>query len=75
MYLYIPVKQTLTAPELGRYTTFAVSVYQLTETGSRLIASVPDVSTDEAVVSVLACRCTAGQLDPAQLLDVVEDFI
>lgn len=75
MYLYIPVKQTLTAPELGEYATFAVSAYRLTETGSRLITSVPDVSTDEAVVSVLACRCTAGQLDPAQLLDVVEDFI
>lgn len=75
MYLYIPVKQTLTSPELGQYATFAVSVYQLTESGARFITSVSDVSADEAVVSMLACRCTAGQLDPAQLLDVVEDFI
>lgn len=75
MYLYIPVKQTLSSPDLGEYSSFAFFAYQITENGAELITSISDVSVDEAVVSVLACRCTAGQLDPRQLLDVVEDFI
>lgn len=75
MYLYIPVKQTLASPYLGAYQSFAVNVFRMTEHGLRFVTSVPDVSLDEGLVSVLACRCTAGQLDPAHLPDVVEDFI
>lgn len=75
MYLYIPVKETLTSPYMGQYDSFAVAAYQVTEKGTRLVTSISDVSLDESLVSVLACRCTAGQLDPMQLPDVVEDFI
>lgn len=75
MYLYIPVKETLTSPYLGQYDSFAVAVYRVTEAGDQFITSISDVSVDESLVSVIACRCTAGQLDPQQLPDVVEDFI
>ena len=36
---------------------------------------ISDVSWDRAFVVALARRCTAAQLDPCHLLDVVEDAI
>lgn len=36
---------------------------------------ISDVSLDRAFVEALARRCTAAQLDPCHLLDVVEDAI
>ena len=36
---------------------------------------VPDISCDHLFVSRLAVKCTVGQLDPEQLLDVVYDAL
>ena len=55
---------------LGR-TTYGI----LVEDGRGCAAVVPRISCDRAFVSRLAERCTAGQLDPEQLLDVVMDAL
>ena len=39
------------------------------------IAAVEDVSCDKRFLSVLAEKCTAGQLDPIHIFDVVLDAI
>lgn len=36
---------------------------------------ISDVSVDPVRVLRLAARCTACQLDPSQLMDVVEDLL
>ena len=36
---------------------------------------IPDVSCDYIFVSRLAVKCTAGQLEPEQLLDVIYDAL
>lgn len=75
MYTYRVVCQKLSAPELGPYTTYGIlaardlrgcqpgrAVYLRRIVGPRLRRG-------------LARRCTAAQLDPCHLLDVVEDAI
>lgn len=41
----------------------------------QVVQFISDVSLDRALVEALARRCTAAQLDPCHLLDVVEDAI
>lgn len=41
----------------------------------QVVQFISDVSLDRAFVEALARRCTAAQLDPCHLLDVVEDAI
>ena len=42
---------------------------------ARQIACVEDISCDGDAVAALAARCTAGNLSPMHLLDVVEDWL
>ena len=41
----------------------------------RKLRFISDVSVDPVRVLRLAARCTAFQLDPSQLMDVVEDLL
>ena len=41
----------------------------------QVVQFISDVSLDRALVEALARRCTAAQLEPCHLLDVVEDAI
>lgn len=70
---YQIVKQALETPELGRYVSYGIEAVALPD--GRRLAFVSDVSTDPAFAANLAERCTEGQLDPAQLLDVVLDAL
>ena len=65
VYTYRVVCQKLSAPELGPYITYGILAAR----------DLCDVSLDRAFVEALARRCTAAQLDPCHLLDVVEDAI
>ena len=67
VYTYRVVCQKLSAPELGSYTTYRGC--------QQVVQFISDVSLDRAFVEALARRCTAAQLDPCHLLDVVEDAI
>lgn len=70
-YAYIPVQETLTSDELGTYVTYGISVRAVDEE----IAFVSDVSTEFEEIRHLTDVCTAEQLDPEQLSDVLEDFL
>lgn len=73
MYLYLSKRQRLYRKEIGLYSTFGIGVWRIPSV--RPAAFLPDVSTDGRAVFRLALRCTLGQLDPRQLMDVVEDFL
>lgn len=75
MFLYIPVEEQLTSPYVGAYRSFGIAVFRITAQRRQKLAFISDVSTDEAVTSLIACRCTREQLEPVHLRNVVEDFI
>ena len=70
-YRYVPIMETLENEELGRYVTYAISV----QNADGEIGRVSDVSTDPEEVRELANICTEQDLDPEQLLDIIEDFL
>lgn len=73
MIRYQIVRQELETPELGRYVSYGIEAVALP--GGQRLAFVSDISTDPSFAADLADRCTAGALDPAQLLDVVLDAL
>ena len=75
MFRYILVQEELVAPQIGPYRSFGIAAQRNDPTGWQQIAFVSDVSVDRAFVERLAAQCSAGQLDPIQLLDVVEDVL
>ena len=70
-YKYVPVQETLTTDELGSYVTYGLSVRAVEEE----IAFVSDVSTVYEEIERLADICSAKQLDPVHLEEVVQDFL
>ena len=70
-YQYVPVRETLTSDELGTYATYSMSVRTVEEE----IAFVSDITTDYEEIERLADLCTAKELDPLHLEDVVQDFL
>ena len=70
-YLYEAVRHTAISEEIGNYVTYGIRV---SEDGFEL-GFTPDVSTDMETVVRLAANCTAGQLDPIHLGDVIEDLL
>ena len=72
VYTYRVVCQKLSAPELGPYGILAARDLRGCQ---QVVQFISDVSLDRALVEALARRCTAAQLDPCHLLDVVEDAI
>ena len=73
VYIYRAVRQELSTPETGPYTTFGILALRL-EAGQKVCLTA-DVSTSRSFAADLADRCTAGQLDPRQLNDVIEDAL
>lgn len=74
MILYLPVKQQLFHPDIGSYTTYGIVAIPVLGR-KRKSCFVGDVSVSLTKVAALALRCNIGRLDPAQLEDVVEDFL
>lgn len=68
---YVAVKETIESEELGRYTSFGISV----RVAGREIRRIRDVSTDEEAVVRLTRLCTELKLSPEHLDDVVDDFL
>ena len=75
VYTYRVVCQKLSAPELGPYITYGILAARDLRGCQQVVQFISDVSLDRALVEALARRCTAAQLDPCHLLDVVEDAI
>ena len=74
MYLYWMKKQALFHPDIGHYNSYGIGAWTLPP-HIKEAAFIPDVSTQMSAVLHLAVKCTLAQLDPEQLLDVVEDFL
>lgn len=68
-YRYIAVAHTSACTP----STYGIRALQSTPSGWVECAFIPDVALDHAFVETLAQKCTDGQLDPVQLMDVVLD--
>ena len=75
MYLYIPLKRKLYDVECGQYITVGLYAFSLMPFRCRPIVSIPDLSPRFGDVLRLAFRCTADQLRPYQLKDVIDDYL
>ncbi len=75
MFLYIPLKERLFAPELGHYTSCGILVLERTDEGFVYHTFVSDVYTDCKAVCKLTALCNREQLCPVHLMDVIEDFL
>lgn len=62
-------------PETGPYATFGILALRLEAGQWQKVCLIADVSTSRSFAADLADRCTAGQLDPRQLNDVIEDAL
>ena len=69
------VRQKLSTPETGPYTTFGILALRLEAGQCQKVCLAADVSTSRRFAADLADRCTAGQLDPRQPNDVIEDAL
>lgn len=74
-YRYRPVKQLLSDPDLGGYTTYGIHVFIHTPSGRVQSTLLHDISCDPNFVDTLAEACTRLQLDPCHLLNVVLDAL
>ena len=75
MYRYISVSEELSSPYLGRYRSFGIAAQREAAGHWQEVCKVSDVSTDPVFVENLAARCTAGQLEPVHLMDIIEDAL
>lgn len=75
VYIYRVVRQQLSIPGTGCYTTFGIAALQLLAGQWQKVRFIADVSLNQQLVETLAAACTTCQLDPRQMADVVEDAI
>lgn len=75
MYVYRVVRQKLFKPELGLYCTFGLLALCVHAGRAAPLRLVQDVSADRTVVAELAAQCTAEQLEPCHLHDVIDDVL
>lgn len=75
VFWYHCVMERLYHPACGAYTSFGIAAYSTSHGRHRKLRFISDVSVDPVQVLRLAARCTACQLEPSQLMDVVEDLL
>lgn len=75
MYIYRAIRHKLSTRENGLYATNGILALRVLAGRWKTVRLVPDVSVDARLVQSLADRCTAGQLDPRQLDDVIDDAL
>ena len=75
VFWYHCVMERLYHPACGAYTSFGIAACSTSHGRHRNLRFISDVSVDPVLVLRLAARCTACQLDPSQLMDVVEDLL
>lgn len=75
VFWYHCVMERLYHPACGAYTSFGIAACSASHGRHRKLRFISDVSVDPVRVLRLAARCTACQLDPSQLMDVVEDLL
>lgn len=74
-HLYLPFAETRCGEDGASHETFGLHCWELQDGLLTLRHSIRDLSTDRRLVNALARRCTAEQLEPVHLLDVVLDTL
>ena len=72
---YMLDEEHLFSADVGAYTTYGITAHICQRGVWVPLQTVRDISDDKDFVVRLANCCTKNRLDPAQLLDVVEDAI
>lgn len=72
MYQYKVIETNSTA---SRTPSYGIQAAEEQDGICTYLALIPDISCSKEFVEALARRCTAGQLSPIQLLDVVLDAL
>ena len=75
MYRYLPVKETASSDELGTYDTWGIRVSHITESDSKEIRYISDVSVNYDSVELFTRLCNEQQLDPIHLSDAIDDIL
>lgn len=70
MCQYVIKNSICFSQDIGTYTSFGINA--ISENGD-IVATVSDISSDEAFVKGLADLCMKMELSPIHLYDVVED--
>ncbi len=74
-WIYTPIRETLWTEDFGMYCSVGIWVEEKSWGSIKKVALVSDVSTDWVSVCRLSELCTAGQLSPGHLPDLIEDFL
>ena len=75
MFEYRIFEEELTSVDIGKYTSYGIKVFEISDTGERCIVSLSDVSTEKAFVEAFAHLCNKEKLSPLHLFDVAEDLL
>ena len=61
-------------PDQPDRTSYGLELWRYEDGNNERLAVIPDISLHKNPLLLLAIRCTAGQLDPIHLRDVLDDF-
>ena len=75
MVKYYYVKEELHHPDIGNYTSYAISAYEHHNHKQTRIAYISDVFLDESDAEKFIHICNTMELDPVHLADVIEEAI
>lgn len=75
MIRYYYVKEKLHNPEIGNYTSYAISAYEHHNNKQTRIAYISDVFLNEPDARKFVHMCNTMDLEPVHLLEVIEEAI
>lgn len=75
MIRYQTYGEKMNSSDLGEYFSFGIAAVCVTEDKQEELFRIPDVSVDESLVKRICDLCTAEQLEPIHIYDVIEDNI
>lgn len=75
MFVYRCIAAQQNFPEIGRYLSFGLAVYDVRNGDASICTMLLDLSLDRAFVERVAAQCTRFQLDPVHLMDLAEDLL
>ena len=68
---YEVVGEYIYSPEIGEYFSYGIAIY-VGNTNPKIIS---DVSLEKAPLEELCRKCTAEELDPIHIYDIIEDIL
>ena len=75
MYVYFLKKEQLYHRDIGRYIGYGIGVYRKCNGKEYFIRYIPDVFTERKSAEKMVRNCTALQLEPIHLEEIIEEFL